>query len=102
MPQVPNWARKERAALRLVNEHERAVGGGAGVEVEPGYVHASGLEAALDLCAGGVVADGADEGGAATKPGNGDDGGRGHAAAFQGALENSDLLLGAGDAFEEQ
>ena len=50
----------------------------------------------------GVVADGADEGGAATEPGDGHHGGRGHAAAFEGAFEDGDLLLGAGDAFKEQ
>ena len=94
---------QERAGgVAAVNEYERAVGGGAGLEVEPGDVHAGGLEAVLDLRAGWVVADGADEGGAATEPSDGDHGGRGHAAAFEGAFEDGDLLLGAGDAFEEQ
>ena len=88
--------------VALVNEHKRAVGGGAGLEPEPGDIHAGGLETALDLRSGRVVADGADEGGAAAEPGDGHHGGRGHAAAFQGTLKDGDLLLGAGDAFEQQ
>ena len=66
------------------------------------HVHAGGLEAVPDLHAGRVVADGADEGGVAAEPSDGHHGGRGHAAALERALVDGHLLLGAGDAFEQQ
>ena len=94
---------EERAGgVAPVYEHERPVRRGAGMQPQLCYVHASGLEAVPDLRAGRVVADGTDEGGAAAKPGDGHHGGRGHAAALQRAVVDGDLLLGAGDAFEQQ